>query len=163
MFSQIMANTPPWVWALLLALVWLGTSQRVARVTSRGRVVRMSLAMAALSFFGTVSAFGASPLVLACWVAAAGTMGYVVLCIPVTNGTRYLAETRTFELPGSWTPLTLMLGIFSVKYLSGILLAMQAPVVRAALFGPLLGLLYGAFSGVFLGRAGRLLLLAKRS
>ena len=109
MFSQIVSNTPPWVWALLLALVWLGSSQRVARVTSRGRVVRMSLAMAALSFFGTVSAFGASPQLLACWVAAAGTMGYVVLRIPVANGTRYLAETRTFELPGSWMPLALML------------------------------------------------------
>ena len=163
MFSQIMSNTPSWVWALLFALVWLGSSQRVARVTSRGRVVRMSLAMAALSLFGTVSAFGASPLVLACWIAAAGTMGYVVLCIPVANGTRYLAKTRTFELPGSWTPLALMPGIFAMKYLSGVLIALQAPVVRVALFGSLPGLLYGAFSGVFLGRAGRLVPLAKRS
>ena len=163
MFSQIMSNTPSWVWALLLALVWLGSSQRVARVTSRGRVVRMSMAMAALSLFGTLSAFGASPLVLGCWVAAAGTVGYIVLWIPLASGTRYVAETQAFELPGSWTPLALMLGIFAVKYLSGILLAMQAPVVRAALFSPMLGLLYGAFSGVFLGRAGRLLVLAKQS
>ena len=163
MLSQIVSNTPPWVWALLLALVWLGGSQRVARVTSRGRVVRMSLVMAALSFFGTVSAFGASPLVLACWLASAAATSYGVLRIPLAVGTRYLADTRAFELPGSWTPLALMLGIFALKYLSGLLIAMQAPVVRAALFSPLLSLLYGALSGVFLGRAGRLLLLAKRT
>lgn len=34
MLNQILANTPRWVWGLLLALLWLGLSQAVTRSTS---------------------------------------------------------------------------------------------------------------------------------
>lgn len=163
MLSQIVSNTPPWVWALLLALIWLGARQRVARVASRGRVVRIALSMAALSLYGTISALGAHPDVLACWSAAAGLVGYRVLRTPLASGTRYLAAKRAFDLPGSWAPLALIVGLFAVKYSAAVLIGMQAPVVRAALFAPALGLVYGAFSGAFLGRAGRLICLARQS
>lgn len=163
MLTQILLNTPPWVWAVLLLLTWLGSAQLFPRVASRARVVRVSLLMAAFSLYGMVSAFGAAPPVLACWLAAASVVGYAVLRMPLAAGTRYLAKAQSFALPGSWAPLALMLGIFALKYSVGILSAMQAPLVHAALFGPLLGLLYGGFSGVFLGRAGRLVLLARRS
>lgn len=163
MLTQILSNTPSWVWAILLLLAWLGSVQLFPRVASSGRVVRVSLLMAAFSLYGTVSAFGAAPQVLACWLGAASAVAYAVLRMPLAAGTRYLAQARAFALPGSWVPLALMLGIFALKYSVGILSAMHAPLVHAALFGPLLGLLYGAFSGVFLGRAARLVLLARRS
>ena len=163
MLTQIVSNTPRWVWALLFALMALGASQLFSRVASRARVVRMSLFMTAFSLYGTVSAFGPDLQVLACWLAAASAVGYSVLRIPLGGDTRYLPERRAFELPGSWVPLALMVGIFLVKYAVGVMMAMHLPVVRAALFGPMLGLLYGAFSGVFLGRAGRLVVLAKQA
>ena len=59
--------------------------------------------------------------------------------------------------------MALIVGLFAVKYSAAVLIGMQAPVVRAALFAPVLGLVYGAFSGVFLGRAGRLIRLARQS
>jgi hypothetical protein len=163
MLSQIVSGTPLWVWALLVGLSLLGVSQLAPRVASRARVVRIAFLMAAFSLYGTISAFGTSPQVLACWLAAAGAVGCGVLRIPLAGGTRFLAEARAFEIPGSWAPLALMLGIFTMKYLAGVLVTMHAPVVRDALFGPVLGLLYGAFSGAFLGRAGRLLLLARQT
>jgi hypothetical protein len=163
MLSKIVSSTPLWVWALLLALSCLGASQIVSRAPSRARVVRISILMAAFSLYGTISAFGADLQVLTCWLAAAGAVAWGVLRIPLAGGTRYLAETRAFEVPGSWVPLALMLGIFAVKYLAGVLIGMQVPVVRAALFGPMLGVVYGAVSGVFLGRAGRLIRLARQS
>jgi hypothetical protein len=163
MLSKIISGTPLWVWALLLGLTLLGASQLVPRVASQARVIRIAFLMAAFSLYGTISAFGMAPQVLACWLAAAGAVGYGVLRIPVAGGTRFLAEARAFEIPGSWAPLALMLGIFMLKYLAGVLVAMHAPVVREALFGPMLGLLYGASSGAFLGRAGRLLLLARQT
>lgn len=163
MLSKIVSSTPLWVWVLLLALFCLGASQLVSRAPSRARVVRISILMAAFSLYGTISAFGANAPVLACWLAAAGAVGCGVLRIPLAGGTRYLAQTRSFEIPGTWAPLVLMLGIFAVKYLAGVLIAMQVPLVRAALFGPMLGLVYGAFSGAFLGRAGRLIRLARQT
>lgn len=160
MMSQIVSGTPLWVWGLLLALFWLGTSQLKPRVVSFRRVVPMALLMAAFSLYGTVSAFGSSAGALACWLAAACTVGWVVLSSTAAKGTRYLSAQRAFEIPGSLVPLALMLGIFVVKYVVGILVAMHAPVVQATLFGPLVGMVYGAFSGAFLGRAGRLMRLA---
>lgn len=162
MLTQIVSNTPRWVWALFLALIALGVSQLFSRVASRGRVVRMSLFMAAFSLYGMMSAFGPNLQVLACWIAAAGAVAYGVMQIPLASGTRYLHEARVFELPGSWVPLALMVGIFLVKYAAGVMTAMHLPIVHAALFGPALGLLYGAFSGMFLGRAGRLVALASQ-
>lgn len=160
MISQIVSGTPLWVWGILLALTWLGTSQLMLRVVKLRRVVRLSLLMTAFSLYGTVSAFGASAGALACWLAAAGIVGWVVLRSAATEGTRYLSAQRAFEIPGSWVPLALMLGIFMVKYVVGVLVAMHAPVVQAMLFGPVVGMVYGAFSGAFLGRAGRLVRLA---
>jgi hypothetical protein len=156
MVAQIISNTPVWVWALFLALIWLGSKQLMFRVTGFGRVVRMALLMTAFSLYGTVSAFGASPEALACWLGAALAACLFVLRLPLAEGTRYMPEKRAFELPGSAVPLGLMLGIFSVKYVAGVMIAMHAPLVQTALFAPVLGLMYGAFSGIFLGRAGRL-------
>ncbi len=163
MLSQIVSSTPFWVWGLLVALIWFGSSQLKWRVASRARVVRIALLMTALSLYGAVSAVGASILMLTCWLAAAGAVGYGMLRVPLASGTRYLGESRTFELPGSCSPLALMLGVFLVKYLVGVLIAIQAPIIRTALFDTTLGLLYGGFSGAFLGRAARLILLAKRT
>ena len=59
--------------------------------------------------------------------------------------------------------MALIVGLFAVKYSAAVLIGMQAQVVRAALFAPVLGLVYGAFSGAFLGRAGRLIRLARQS
>lgn len=163
MTSQIVSNTPLWVWGLLLALFWLGTNQLMMRTASLGRVVRMALLMAAFSLYGTVSASGSSPGAIAAWVAAVATVGWFVSRASLAEGTQYLPQQRAFVIPGSWVPLALMLGLFAVKYLAGVSIALGAPIVHTALFGPLLGLVYGGFSGVFLGRAGRLVQLAQRT
>lgn len=162
MMSHIVSHTPLWVWGLLLALVWLGSSQLLPRVAGFARIVRIALLMAAFSLYGTVSAFGASPAALAGWLAAAATVAWMVLRMPLPEGTRYLPERRAFEVPGSWVPLALMLGLFLVKYLGGVLTAMQAPGATTP-YAPLFGMMYGAFSGAFLGRAGRLVQLAQQT
>lgn len=163
MITQIISNTPLWVWGLLLALAALGASQLMPRVMGAGRVTRMALFMAAFSLYGTVSAFGTSAGALACWLGAAFAVGWIVLRAPAPEGTRYLPGQRAFEVPGSWVPLALMLGLFAVKYVAGVLLAMHSPLVQAAMSAPLLGMVYGAFSGAFLGRTGRLMKLARQT
>ena len=76
------------------------------------------------------------------------------------QATQYNAWTQQFQLPGSWTPLVLMMGIFITKYAAGVALAMQPDLARDALFSQSIGALYGGFSGVFAGRALRLWRLA---
>lgn len=165
MIGPILANTPLWVWGLLAALVALGLSQARGRRASLGRVTFMPITMTALSLSGTVAAFGNSPLfgeVLMVWIGAAAAMLTLTAPLAPAAGTRYDAASRSFELPGSWTPLVLILGIFLTKYAVGVELAMQPQLAQDGRFTLIVGALYGLFSGIFAGRAARLWRLAAR-
>ena len=58
MTFRILANTPPWVWGLLAALVALGVSQLFTRRAGMARIMILPVAMTALAVFGLLSAFG---------------------------------------------------------------------------------------------------------
>lgn len=160
MLYQILANTPRWVWGLLLALLWLGLSQAVSRTASLKRITLLPLAMTGLSLYGTVTAFGAGPQVLLVWLGAGGLAMTAVLRQALPDATRYDPATQRFTLPGSWLPLSLTMGIFLTKYLVGAVGAMQPVLLHDASFSLCFAALYGAFAGVFLARAGRLWRLA---
>jgi hypothetical protein len=166
MIVQILSNTPLWVWGLLAALMWLGLSQAKARSAGLARITVMPIAMTGLSIWGTVSAFGSSPMfgyVMLAWMFAAAVMLAVVAPMGVPRGTTYHVASRTFALPGSWAPLLLIMGIFLTKYAVGVTLAMQPSMARDGFFTLLVGGLYGLFSGIFAGRAARLWRLAFQS
>lgn len=156
MLNQILANTPRWVWVLLLALLWLGLSQAVTRSVSLKRITLMPVAMTGLSLYGTVTVFGADPQVLLAWLVAAGLTGTRVLSQALPEAVRYDPATRRFNLPGSWVPLMLILGIFMTKYVVGAVTAMQPALAGDTRFSLGFGAMYGAFSGIFLARAIRL-------
>jgi hypothetical protein len=160
LFTQIIRNTPVWVWVLLAALVVLGYSQTRSRRVGLRRVAIMPVAMIFLSLYGTVSAFGPSPAVLGAWLAACAALASVVVLRPPSFGTAYDGLSRHYSIPGSWLPMLVILGIFCTKYAVGVTLAMQPAMAGHALFAPLIGVLYGLFSGFFAGRALRLLRLA---
>jgi hypothetical protein len=160
---QIVQKTPMWVWGLLAALLALGASQLRDRRASLVRITVMPLAMTAFSLWGTVSAFSASPLfgeVMLAWFAVSAAM--VAIVAPGTSAATYDADTRSFAMPGSWVPMALILGIFLTKYVVGVEMAMQPQLARDGQFTLVVGALYGAFSGIFTGRAARLWRLAFR-
>lgn len=161
--AQLLANTPLWVWGLLVALLALGYSQARDRSASLVRITVMPVAMTAFSLWGTVSAFGASAAVLGIWaVAAAVLLVAVALFFGPAQGT-YDADKRLFQLPGSWVPMLLITGIFLTKYAAGVSLAMNPELKFNLTFALALATVYGAFSGIFAGRAARLLRLALQS
>jgi uncharacterized membrane protein len=163
MIVHILSNTPLWVWAMLAALVVLGLSQAKARTAGIARVAFMPVAMTGLSIWGIVSAFGSSPMfgyVMLAWMFGASLTLALVVPTDAPAGTAYDAETRTFALPGSWTPMVLIMGTFLTKYAVGVMLAMQIGLARDGLFTLMVGCIYGLFSGTFAGRAVRLMRLA---
>ncbi|MGE0333380.1 MAG: DUF6622 family protein [Ramlibacter sp.] len=162
MLVQIAINTPVWVWGLLAALVVLGLSQARDRSVGLTRTMVLPLGMGVFSLSGLVTGLGASPTVLGTWLVAAAVALAAVLVRPLPAGVRYDAASRSFALPGSWVPLVLILGIFSIKYATGVALAMQ-PALRAdAAFALAVAAASGLFSGIFAGRTLRLLRLARR-
>ena len=160
MLVPIFINTPKWVWAVLACLLLIGLSQTRQRRAGLARTALVPLALAGFSLYGTVSAFGASPLVWAAWGIPAVLVAQAVLNRPVPKGVRYDAAVRQFELPGSWVPLMLIAGIFLTKYVVGVSLALNPSLKADIIFTTGVAALSGLFSGVFAGRTARLLGLA---
>ena len=160
MLIQIFTNTPKWVWVILAVLLWAGLTQTLPRSASLRRITLLPLAMVGLSVYGTLSALGSGLDVLLAWSSAALVSATVVLQRPLPPGTTFNTWTRRFELPGSWLPLCLMMGIFITKYAVGVALTMRPELRQAAVLTSGAAALYGAFSGVFMARSARLWQLA---
>lgn len=161
----IVQKTPVWVWGLASGLAWLGLSQVRDRRTALARVAVMPVAMLGFAVWGMVSAFGSTQLaeVLGLWLASASAMFALVTALtPGSGGARYDAASRRFDVPGSWVPLALILGIFLFKYGVGVELAMQPQLARDTAFALPIAAIYGAFNGLFAARAARLLRLVGR-
>jgi hypothetical protein len=162
MLLQILARTPECVFGLFALLVWLGARQLREGNVGLMRVSLMPLAMIGLSLYGVWSAFGDSPMALASWAAAATAAALLVQAIALPAETHFDAAERSFRMAGSAMPLVLMMGIFFTKYAVGVLLAMHPELAHRPHFAVGVSTLYGAFSGVFFGRALRLWKLALR-
>ena len=166
MLGTILKGTPPWVWGLLTALTLLGLSQVRSRTAGVARITVVPAVMTTLSLLGTLSTFGGSPQigpVLLAWLATAAASLAAIAATAVPTGTSYDAASRKFHQPGSWVPMLLILGIFLIKYVGGVDLAMQPGLAREAQYALTTAVLYGIFSGIFIGRAARLWRMAYRS
>jgi hypothetical protein len=159
--GPIVRQTPTWVWGLLAGLLALGLSQLRDRSAGLARVSIMPVAMSVLAVSGTFSAFGSTPLfaaAIAVWFATAATA--IAMVLPTDAGARYDPATRRYALPGSVVPLLLIVGVFLVKYVVGVELAMAPHLVEDTQYAMTVAALYGAFSGIFIGRTARLWKLA---
>lgn len=159
----ILRNTPAWVWGLLAGLLALGVSQLRDRTAGLARVSLLPVAMTLFSISGTFSALGRSPHlagVFAAWLVTA-----ILAFALVARGrgaARFDPVQRAYRLPGSVVPLLLIVGIFLVKYVVGVELRMAPWLVEDMRYVLTAAALYGAFTGIFIGRAARLWRLALR-
>lgn len=161
--GPILRNTPAWVWGLLAGLLALGISQLRDRTASLARVSILPLAMTLFSLWGTWSALGRSPHLAGAgmaWLVAAAVA--FALLAPGRSAARFDPVRRSFHLPGSIVPLLLIVGIFLVKYGVGVELSMAPQLIQDAQYALTVAALYGAFTGLFVGRASRLWRLALR-
>lgn len=160
---SILRRTPGWVWGLLAGLLALGASQLRDRTASLVRVSLLPVGMTVFSIWGTFTALGSSSLLadaIATWLIAAG-VAFAPLA-PGRANAQFDPVQRTYSLPGSVVPLLLIVGIFLVKYVVGVELAMAPRLVQDAQYALTVAALYGAFTGIFVGRAARLWRLALR-
>lgn len=160
---SILRQTPVWVWGLLVSLLALGISQLRDRTAGLARVSLLPLAMTIFSVSGIFSALGRSPHLagaVAAWLVAAA-MAFALLASG-RAAAQFDPVRRSYRLRGSVVPLLLIVGIFVVKYVVGVELAMAPQRIQEAQYVLTVAALYGAFTGVFVGRAWRLWRLALR-
>lgn len=159
----VVRNTPGWVWGLLAGLLALGISQLRDRTAGLARVSLLPLGMTLFSASGTLSVLGRSPHLagaIAAWLIA-GTVAFGLVA-PGRTAAQFDPVRRSYRVPGSVVPLLLIVGIFLVKYVVGVESAMAPQLVMDAQYALTVAAVYGAFTGVFVGRAARLWRLALR-
>ena len=158
--TAILHHTPPWVWALLTVLLTLGFMQTLPRRVSVLRAALLPVAMLVWSLWGVAAGFGGATA-LAAWAAGVLASASAAERLGAPAGARWSAAERCFELPGSWVPLALIVALFCIKFGVGTSLALHPALGDNAAFAHGASLAYGAFSGVFAGRALALLRLAR--
>ena len=162
MFMTIVRHTPGWVWGLLLMLIALGIWQARDRRISLGRLTILPLVLLGLSLSGVFSAFGHAPIALGGWAAGIAVALACGRQLFSTHRAAWCESSAELHVPGSWAPLGLMVGLFTVKYIASISLAMNTDLSSDPAFAGPTSLAYGIFSGLFLARALALRRLARQ-
>lgn len=161
MILQILSHTPRWVWALLAALLALGLLQRRDRRVRRAQLLALPLAMLALGLWSMAPGFVAQPVAAVLWLGAIAAATRLGLRLPRPAAARWLTEEARLFLPGSWLPLVLIVTIFSLRYAAGAGQGLHPEWRALASVQWPLALVFGALSGIFLGRALGLMQLAQ--
>ena len=158
--SQVLKGTPAWVWAIFVALVVLGVNQLRARVVARYTVL---IAPVVFLLVGLMAS-GRGPIGFSAWaLTLLASAAFTYFVWQPTAGARYDASTDRLNLPGSLIPMLLMLAIFLLNYVINVALAIN-PALRSELswqVGP--AVMFGALSGVYIGRALTLFCMNRRS
>ena len=161
MMLMILSHTPIWVWVLLALLLALGLWQRRDRNVRRGQLLALPLALLVLGLWSMAPGFVALPLAAVCWLVSISAFVWLGTRLPRAAAARWLPEQRRLFVPGSWVPLMLIVSIFSLRYASGVGHGLH-PEWRGQLQVQVpLALVFGALSGLFLGRAVGLLRLTR--
>jgi hypothetical protein len=151
----ILSHTPGYVWAILAALVVLGSVQLRRQRMSRTRLLIAPVTMGALSLWSATAAFGARPAVALAWLLG---MGAAWLANRALRWPREIAsDGDAVVVAGSPWPLALMLTIFALRYAVAVSLVFHPEWRADPVFAAPMALLYGALSGMFAARAVRIL------
>ena len=150
---QILKNTPIWVWAILAALIYLGSKQLKARVVKRYSVL---IAPVVFLFVGLMAA-GRGPVGFATWALSLISLAAVTFFVwQPTGGARYEVHGDLLHMSGSVLPMMLMLAIFLLNYVINVVLAINPALRFEPAWQVVPALILGALSGVFFGRAATL-------
>jgi len=161
MLLTIIRYTPIWVWGLLAALLALGFWQVLPRRVARGQILALPISLLCLGLWSMAPGFAAQPLSVLLWLAALVACSALGRRLPRPAGAAWHAESSRLQLPGSWLPLALIVGIFTLRYGVSVGQALNPELRQAAAVLLPVSVLYGAISGLLLGRALGLLQLTR--
>ncbi len=149
----MLSHLPTWVPFLLAALLVIGLKQTRQRVVTYSRLIVMPLAMLGMSIWGLKATFGDNGLALVAWatgMAVSATFlasrGRLVVLEPAPG-------PGLIVVPGSWVPLSLIVGIFAVRFALGFIAATHGEWLHQTSFVMASSLALGGLSGGFSGRA----------
>ena len=156
---NIVKAAPPWVWPLLLLLLYIGWRASRPRETSLLFFYLMPLLglISVNTLVRLPQASVALPAFAACWAIGAAA-GHALQ-------PRWLIAKRdgTVRLAGEWLTMSAILTIFCANFANGAVAALAPELARAPLYLLAFAGLTGLSSGSFLGRAAYVLRCPSRS
>ena len=159
----MLSHIPIWVFFLFGGLFVLGLWLGRPRAVSPRLQIIVAVGFLGYSLWGVISAFGIHPAAMLLW--AAGVLASVTV-LRRSFGPRGLARSEVpsrVQVPGSWAPLALIMGVFLGRFLIGFAQGARLPLGTHALFGPAVSFLLGSLSGGFAARALAIKSFAARS
>lgn len=144
---------PMWPFVLLVFLLLLGLSFSRDRLVSRRAVAIVPIVMVLMSLGSLRSAFGLVPLTAGAWLAGLTAATLATVAGKWPRGVTWDEGSGRLRVPGSWVPLVLFVAIFATRFVVGTVQGMHLPLGTDPQFAAGMALLYGTFSGVFLGRS----------
>jgi hypothetical protein len=154
---EIIRNTPTWVWFLFVGLVVYGIQLSRSSKVKQHTIFILPIVMFVMSLSGVLSAFSNSIIGATLWIIGIIVSIVIFSLLNTPPIGRYLQQEKAFEIYGSWLPLSLMMSIFSTKYVVGVTTAMQLDILHTEAFISIVSCLYGIFSGIFIYRCIALL------
>ncbi|MCV2367339.1 DUF6622 family protein [Roseateles oligotrophus] len=155
--GEIFSHIPSFVWAILAFIVIMGLLQSGDQWMSKSRLKLVPMIWLAYGVWGVVGSFGYSAGAVVPWVFGLLASQSLVRRSGWPGGCRFDSARGQFFVPGSWLPLTLMMGIFMAKFALGMSSALQPELLDSSAFASSFSALFGAFGGAFLGRSRNIL------
>jgi hypothetical protein len=145
--TQILTQTPLWVWGLLFGLSLLGLWAGQAREIPLTRLMLIPFIMLFFSLFSLKSLYGLEIKLLLYWFGGLGLALYMNrVLFKHPSGVIYHAKTQSYFVPQSYVPLLLMMSIFIIRYVVGVTTSMGHSLAQEQ----------GCCSGGFMARALRI-------
>ena len=158
---QIVANTPLWVWPLMLFVLWLGWRGLQPRVMPPARLAILPLVGVATSLTGIAQSLQPG-LAAAGWAVALPAALPLGWAIGTRRGVRLRPEDGRLEVAGGWFALGFGISIFVVRYALGVLSGVMPGLRAEPLWIVLSGGVGGIVTGIGLGWLANLLFRAWR-
>lgn len=148
----MLAHVPTWVYGLFALLLALGLLFTRARAVHPAVPSLMAVGFGCYSLYGVISSFGASPTTVAPWAIGMAISAFLGRPYFGPKELSRVAGSPKVLVPGSWFPLTLMMGIFAVKFFVGVVRGAHLPIGSEDWFAPAVCLVLGLLSGGFTAR-----------
>ena len=132
----MLSHIPIWVFFLFGGLFVLGLWLGRPRAVSPRLQIIVAVGFLGYSLWGVISAFGIHPAAMLLW--AAGVLASVTV-LRRSFGPRGLARSEVpsrVQVPGSWAPLALIMGVFLGRFLIGFAQGARLPLVHMLSSGP---------------------------
>ena len=154
--SNIIINTPIWVWPLFIFLIFIGLKCTKTRVIKLSFLYIMPSVYLALSLRNIIT-IDANIIIFAGWLGGILCASYIGWQLHHNVIISADHKNKLIRLPGEWMTFGLIIVYFSIRYYYGYKTNITPEITKDIQFMSMINIIFGAATGLFFGRAIRII------